>query len=63
MSSLTEDTKAKKSTENINRIFFASKKFYEETSNLERRGRFLGQKKYNFQVGKYTDELRLISDL
>ena len=63
MSSLTEDTKAKKSIENIDKILFASKKFYEETSNLEGRGRFPGQEKYDFPVGKYTDELRLISDL
>ena len=61
MSSLTEDTKAKKTRENIDKILFASKKFYEETSNLEGRGRFPGQEKFDFPVGKYTDELRLIS--
>ena len=63
MSSLTEDTKVRKSIENIDKILFASKKFYEETSNLEGRGRFPGQEKFDFPVGKYTDELRLISDL
>ena len=63
MSSLNKDTKAKKPTENINKIPIASKKFYEETSNLEGRGRFPDQEKYDLQVGKYTDELRLISDL
>ena len=45
MSSLTEDTKTRKSIENIDKILFASKKFYEETSNLEGRGRFPGQEK------------------
>ena len=63
MSSLTEDTKASKTRENIDKILFASKKFFEETSNLEGRGRFPGQEKYNSPVGKYTDELRIISDL
>ena len=63
MSSLTEDTKASKTRENIDKILFASKKFYEETAKTEGRGRFPGQEKSHFKVGKYEDEIRLISDL
>ena len=67
MSSLTEDTKAKKSIENIDKILFASKKFYEETSNLEGRGRFPGQVKYNESVpdnnGGYANEDLLIASI
>ena len=63
MSSLTEETKGKKTRENIDKILFASKKFYEETAKLEGRGRFPGQEKSHFKVGKYEDEIRLISDI
>ena len=63
MSSLTEDTKGSKSRENIDKILFASKKFYEETANSEGRGRFPGQEKYNFKVGWYDDESKLVKDL
>ena len=63
MSSLTEDTKGSKSRENVDKILFASKKFYEETAKSEGRGRFPGQEKYNFKVGWYDNESKLLSDL
>ena len=63
MSSLTEDTKARKTREHIDKILFASKKFYEETTKSEGRGRFPGQEKSHFKVGNYDDEILLLSDL
>lgn len=63
LSDLMEGGKVRKAEEEMDKILIQAQNFYQETVNLEGRGRFPGQDKYNMAVGDYTTELDLINDL
>ena len=62
-SDIMEMGKGNKSIEELDKLLIQAKAFYEETSNLEGRGRLPGQDKYDMQVGGYTDVIDLFNDL
>ena len=51
LSEMSEGTKAEKSRNEIDKIIGQAKGFYQKTADLEGRGRFPGQSKFNSQVG------------
>ena len=51
LSEMSEGTKAEKSINEIDKIIGMAKSFYQKTADLEGRGRFPGQSKFNSQVG------------
>jgi hypothetical protein len=63
LSEMSEGTKAEKSMNEIDKILTQARNHYQTTANLEGRGRFPGQEKYNVQVGGYADESDLLDDL
>ena len=63
LSEMSEGTKAEKSMNEIDKILTQARNHYQTTANLEGRGRFPGQEKYNVHVGGYTDESVLIADI
>jgi hypothetical protein len=63
LSEMSEGTKAEKSMNEIDKILTQARNHYQTTANLEGRGRFPGQEKYNVHVGGYTDENVLIADI
>jgi len=60
---MSEGTKAEKSMNEIDKILTQARNHYQTTANLEGRGRFPGQEKYNVHVGGYTDESVLVADI
>ena len=60
---IMEVGKANKSIEELDKMILVAKKFYEETSNEEGRGRLPGQDKFDIGVGGYTDLAVLLQDL
>ena len=63
LSEMSEGTKAEKSMNEIDKILTQARNHYQTTANLEGRGRFPGQEKYNVHVGGYTDEGVLVADI
>ena len=63
LSEMSEGTKAEKSMNEIDKILTQARNHYQTTANLEGRGRFPGQEKYNVHVGGYTDESVLVADI
>ena len=51
LSEMSEGTKAEKSRNEIDKIIKQAGQFYQDKADLEGRGRFPGQTKYNVQVG------------
>jgi len=51
---MSEGTKAEKSMNEIDKILTQARNHYQTTANIEGRGRFPGQEKYNVRVGEYT---------
>ena len=51
LSEMSEGTKAEKSRNEIDKIIKQAGQFYQDKADLEGRGRFPGQPKYNVQVG------------
>ena len=62
-SNIMEVGKANKSIEELDKMILVAKKFYEEASNEEGRGRLPGQDKFDMKVGGYTDLAVLLQDL
>ena len=62
-SSLMEDGKGQKSIQEIDKLVMQAKAFYENTANLEGRGRLPGQDKFDMKVGSYTDTTEAFNDL
>ena len=62
-SSIMEVSKANKSVEELDKMLLVAKKFYEEASNEEGRGRLPGQDKFDMGVGGYSDLAVLLQDL
>ena len=62
-SSVMEVGKANKSVEELDKMLLVAKKFYEEASNEEGRGRLPGQDKFDMGVGGYTELAVLLQDL
>ena len=62
-SGIGEGAKEKKTLAEIDKIVIASSNFFNSKVTTEGRGRFPGQEKYNFKVGWYDDESKLIKDL
>jgi len=56
LSEMSEGAKAEKSSAEIDKILTQAQNFYQDTANLEGRGRFPGQDKYNMAVGGYGGE-------
>jgi len=64
LSEMSEGTKAEKSMNEIDKILTQARNHYQTTANLEGRGRFPGQEKFDVAVGGYgTDEGALIADI
>jgi hypothetical protein len=64
LSEMSEGTKAEKSMNEIDKILTQARNHYQTTANLEGRGRFPGQEKFDVAVGGYgTDEDALIADI
>ncbi len=53
LSEMSEGAKAEKSSAEIDKILTQAQNFYQSTANLEGRGRFPGQDKYDQPVGGY----------
>ena len=53
LSEVSEGTKAQKSMNEIDKLLTQAKNFYQDTADLEGRGRFPGQDKYDYNVGGY----------
>ena len=56
LSEMSEGAKAEKSSAEIDKILTQAQNFYQETANLEGRGRFPGQDKYDMAVGGYGSD-------
>ena len=56
LSEMSEGAKAEKSSAEIDKILTQAQNFYQETANLEGRGRFPGQDKYDQPVGGYGSD-------
>ena len=63
LSEMSEGTKAEKSMNEIDKILTQARNHYQTTADEEGRGRFPGQEKFDVQVGGYTDEGVLVTDL
>ena len=53
LSEMSEGTKAEKSMNEIDKILTQARNFYQATANIEGRGRFPGQDKFDVAVGNY----------
>ena len=53
LSEVSEGTKAQKTMNEIDKLLTQAKNFYQDTADIEGRGRFPGQDKYNVAVGTY----------
>ena len=53
LSEVSEGTKAQKSMNEIDKLLTQAKNFYQDTADIEGRGRFPGQDKYDHPVGGY----------
>tara|TARA_B100001250_G_C19672772_1_gene732239 strand:+ start:356 stop:1012 length:657 start_codon:yes stop_codon:yes gene_type:complete len=62
-SNVMETGKASKSIDELDKLLLVAKKFYEETSVNEGRGRLPGQDKFDMAVGGYTNVDQFIIDI
>ena len=62
LSEMSEGAKAEKSRNEIDKIIKQGGQFYQDTADIEGRGRFPGQDKYNMAVGT-GDEIGILNDL
>lgn len=53
LSEVSEGTKAQKTMNEIDKLLTQAKNFYQDTADIEGRGRFPGQDKYDEPVGGY----------
>jgi len=56
LSEMSEGAKAQKSTDELDKLVKQAGQFYQDTADIEGRGRFPGQDKYDVKVGGHTDE-------
>ncbi len=63
LSKLSEGAKAKKSMSELDKLASQALNFYQQTANIEGRGRFPGQDKYNQKVGGHTDNQAILDDI
>ena len=63
LSEMSEGTMAEKSKNEMDKILTQARNHYQTTSQVEGRGRFPGQDKYNLRVGGYDTENALTTDL
>ena len=63
LSEMSEGAKAEKSSAEIDKILTQAQNFYQDTANLEGRGRFPGQDKYDIAVGDHADDAAVNDDL
>jgi hypothetical protein len=63
LSEVSEGTKAQKTMNEIDKLLTQAKNFYQETADIEGRGRFPGQDKYNHHVGDYTTNNAVTTDI
>ena len=63
LSEMSEGTMAEKSKNEMDKILTQARNHYQTTSQVEGRGRFPGQDKYNLAVGGYSTEALLTTDL
>ena len=54
LSEVSEGTKAQKTMNEIDKLLTQAKNFYQDTADIEGRGRFPGQDKFNEAVGGYS---------
>ena len=62
LSEMSEGAKAEKSRNEIDKIIKQGGQFYQDTADIEGRGRFPGQDKYDMEVGQ-GDEVEILEDL
>jgi len=62
LSEMSEGAKAEKSRNEIDKIIKQGGQFYQDTADIEGRGRFPGQDKYNMAVGT-GNETKILNDL
>ena len=56
LSEVSEGTKAQKTMNEIDKLLTQAKNFYQDTADMEGRGRFPGQDKYDVSVGGYGSD-------
>ena len=56
LSEMSEGAKGQKSTDELDKLVKQAGQFYQDTADIEGRGRFPGQDKYDMKVGGHTDE-------
>ena len=63
LSEVSEGTKAQKTMNEIDKLLTQAKNFYQDAADLEGRGRFPGQDKFDLKVGGYTSQGDVTTDI
>jgi len=63
LSEMSEGAKGQKSTDEIDKLIKQAGQFYQDTADIEGRGRFPGQDKYDMKVGGHASELTITNQI
>ena len=63
LSEMSEGAKAQKSTDELDKLIKQAGQFYQDTADIEGRGRFPGQDKYDMKVGGHSSELTITNQI
>ena len=63
LSEMSEGAKGQKSTDELDKLVKQAGQFYQDTADIEGRGRFPGQDKYDMKVGGHSSELIITNQI
>ena len=63
LSEMSEGAKAQKSVDELDKLVKQAGQFYQDTADIEGRGRFPGQDKYDMKVGGHSNELTITTQI
>jgi len=63
LSEMSEGAKAQKSVDELDKLVKQAGQFYQDTADIEGRGRFPGQDKYNEKIGGHADNQAILDDI
>ena len=63
LSEMSEGAKAQKSVDELDKLVKQAGQFYQDTADIEGRGRFPGQDKYDMKVGGHANELTITNQI
>ena len=63
LSEMSEGAKAQKSVDELDKLVKQAGQFYQDTADIEGRGRFPGQDKYDIKVGGHSSEITITNQI